>query len=190
MRNPQPRIFVIKVDDQHVRRIEVAVVQVRGRSVCAQHNTVRGVVVPSGVINPGDGHGLRRRPVARREDQAVSGNRALAGVVAGDGEGHVVRRLGGEPHREEGASSGFAGRATNVGNSIACGFVVHVLERGVGVHAPVALARRSVVSGEADEVGHCAISVVVIRALHRHGLESVPVGGGEAQVVTADNRTF
>ena len=64
------RNFVVLVDHQHIRRIEVPVIRIIGRSIGSENDLIGRIIVIICIIHTGDGHQLLRTPIGTGEDQS------------------------------------------------------------------------------------------------------------------------
>src|SRR6185436_21161272 len=98
------RRIVVLVGDVHVGRIEAGPrgVGALGRS---GGDGVIDVAIDVVVVHAGDGDRLRGAPGVGGEGQRLRIDRALAGVVAGQADGHVRLRPGLQDHGEGGRAA-------------------------------------------------------------------------------------
>ncbi len=131
------------------------------------------IAVLDGVVDAGDGDGLRRAPVGRREREAGRGRGTLRRVVARERDRDVRRGLARELHREGRGGSRLAGDETGRGAHVdAHGVIVGV--RGADVGGVVAGVARIRARPRADHDG-------IVDARDRHGLRHAPARGRERQ---------
>ena len=102
------RGVVVGVGDADVARVDPGVVGVAAGGRGGDDRVADGAVV-QGVVDAGDGHGLRHVPVGGGEGQTGRRDRAFAGVARGQGDGHIRGRLGVEHDREGGGAAGLRG---------------------------------------------------------------------------------
>ena len=149
-----------------------------------RYRFVVGVVV----VNRRHRHRLRRVPRVGLRRVGVKGQRGRIdryrrGVVAGDGDGYIRRRLGAQHHRVGGRRVLLVGGQLRYRQHYGRRVVVHHRDHDpvgyavvAAVHAHIGVVRKGQVQ-PGGEVAH----IGVVRRAQGYILRGVPVGGGESQ---------
>ena len=173
---------VVGVVQGHIRRIKVAVLEVRRGGVRINENDITLGAVRLVVILPRDRDGLHGGPrgaVEREQLARRSGDGALVGEVVDELELHGRGRSAIQPNRER-------ARAACFGSGVICGgdgepgsLVIHIAQRDIRrVNAVVAWIAGGGCTKQ-HRIGLIPVRGVVVHAAHGHSVVGLPVADRE-----------